>query len=619
MTSRVGLIALYMAAVVLSAGPTMAQSIYGAHYLPDAIDYAGSMHLHLLNDTGAPLEVTNLLLDGDSVGRVWRSDESFIQPEPRDQYLEVTNSQVAWYRVYPNPIPPGEVCEIIARLMPEGAAFPARSLTVRFDRGESLSVEYNLRRPPFEVEYIGISKALDALYVYARVRPDRAAEPIAIHVDGRTARASFDRIHAGLRFAKVSLGRRWDPGSYHAIAVEGTGGHRQAVLQRALPTPPPIAIMGNLAEEHARQYASHLFDVHIAFVPPRQTFFETLTKFGLRGAYISYERMVPGEKKCEPVYYNDPEFVAPLEDQSALWAHFLEDEPDGRYHRTNLSHLQIRRDVERANQFCRILDRNHPTYLQMDHGGYPSNMYTWGQIPDYIATHAYPFGQDIVARTRDHVEHTAAGSRPRPFIYLCEGYSENQQRQFSPDEMRLEVLTALAFGAKSLQWYPAHGSRGLLEHPRMWDAVGRMNAMLHQVLPLLSIGTPVADAIAAPRGILARMILCGDRAVAVVAVNRDFESTAETSDLRPARNVTVRLRLPEFMRAPSAVLATPDGPIDLALDVRGATASFTLEEVGPGAIVVIYGDDAIPREMRSIASSAARRFQPMAADTPNAR
>lgn len=69
------------------------------------------------------------------------------------------------------------------------------------------------------------------------------------------------------------------------------------------------------------------------------------------------------------------------------------------------------------------------------------------------APHACGIGRgNLVEATTDHVTHTRAASRPPCFYYLNEGYCRNDQREFEPDEMRIEAYTALAAGAKSLQW-----------------------------------------------------------------------------------------------------------------------------------------------------------------------
>jgi len=597
-----------LAATLACALPAAAQKepLRAAWFAPDEIGYAGTLHMSVRNLGVAPLEITALRLNGRSVGSVWRSDESFTEPDVRDRYLEISNEAVAWYRVFPNPVSPGGMTEIMIRLQPQACEEPIANVELVFADGATASARVALSRPTWRLEYIAVAPELRRLFVYCRISDPGVPEPLSVEVDGQRLPAHFERLFSGLRMARVDLPHRWEPGSYHSVAALTSDDMRE-VLVRALPNPPPLAIMGNLAEAHAREYAQHLFDVHIAFVPPREQFFQTLKKFGLQGAYISYRKTRPDEKKDEPIYYSDPAAVAALEGEPAIWAHFLEDEPDGRYHRTDLSHLQICRDVERANQVCRIMDSRHPTYLQMDHGSYPRNMYIWGQIPDYLCTHAYPLGGDILGRTADHVKHTAAASRPRPFIYLCEGYSKNANREFDPLEMHLEVFTALAHGAKSLQWYPAHSSRGLLEHPAMWDAVGRMNVLLHQALPLLSIGVPAEEPLVTGGDVEGSMIVCGDRALAVVLVNHAHRSTPEDFSLEPARDVSVRVRVPASMQVATAALVGVDGPVQIPIDVGAGTARFTVPEIAAGAIIVLPAKPGVLAEMRAVRAERLKR------------
>jgi hypothetical protein len=430
-------------------------------------------------------------------------------------------------------------------------------------------------------------------------------------VDGAAVEAEIHRVFSGYTYAHCRLAEPWTAGSYHAIAI-GDDAQLRAVLLRALPTPPPIGIMGNLSEGEAQQYVNHLFDAHIAFVPAQAPIYDTLEQYGLRGAYLYYKRLRPEVEKHEPCYYADPTMLDHVRGRAGLWAYFLEDEPDGRYHRTDLSGLQIARDVERANQFCRVFDRATPTYLQIDHGGYPRNLQIYSQIPDYVCTHAYALGtQRVIEATAEHVRYTRLASRPRPFYYLNCGYARRKDtREFDPEEMRLEVYTALGEGAKSVQWYPAHGDSGLLKHPRMWDAVGEMNGVLHQLLPLLSIGTPVDEPRVEGGNVRANSILCGDRAMAVILVNQDFTADKDTFSLRPAQ-VGVRVRIPSLFRPRGVVrIGFPEGPQDVFADIGSSTVSFTTS-LTDGAAFVIYSDTDTVAQMHRICEQKAGIYQPL--------
>ena len=590
--------------------------VYAAWGLPDAIDYAGAIFVHIENPTTEPLTIAEIALDGKPIGKVWLADESFLRPDVRERHIKVENDQLAWYRVYPNPVPPGGIAEVVLRLTKAACETKHRRIHVACAGHQPVCAEVRLAQPSFTLEYVGIGTGLDELHLYTRSQPTGRPRMSRVEIDGQRVEAAIHRVWDGVTYAKVTLPAPWRKSTYHTVAI-GTRRELRATLIRALPTPPPLAIMGNVSERETEQYANHLFDANIAFTPGKLSTYERLARHGLGGAYIYRRSLKPGEKKSEPVYYDQPEALAPIKGHKALWAYFLEDEPDGRYHRTALPRWSIARDVERANQFCRIYDPATPVYLQIDHGGYPRNLYIYGQVPDYICTHAYPFGGDIVGRARDHVLHTQAACRPRPFYYLNDGYctigsrDKKTSREVSPDEMRIEVYTAVACGAKSLQWYPAHGSRGLLKHPRMWNAVGEMNGILHQVLPLLSIGMPVGEAQVDADNWLTSTILCGDRAMLVVLVNKGYKSTPEAFITAPAPSTTVRVRLPAFLKAAGAVrMRFPGGLPDIPAEITDSTVTFRAS-ANPVEMLLIYADETVFEQLRQKHAECLKRFVPM--------
>ncbi len=609
------LIVVLVAALTLSA---MTQALgasavlHAAWYRPDPIEYAGTIFLYVHNSGDEPLAVSGLSLDGAEVGKVWLTDESFLGPEVREQYLQVTNEHVMWYRVYPNPIPPHGVAEIILRLAPRDAWPETSEVIATVDGGGRVAATVPMEEPAFDLDYVGVSAALDELHLYARSRAATDASLTRMLVDGAPVEAEIHTVFAGYTYAHCRLTEPWEQGSYHAVTI-GDDAELRAVLLRALPTPPPLAIMGNLSEGEAQQYANHLFDAHIAFVPAQAPAYDRLEKYGLRGAYLYYKRLQPEAEKNEPCYYFDPAMLDHARGRAGLWAYFLEDEPDGRYHRTALTGLQIPRDVERANQFCRVYDPSTPSYLQIDHGGYPRNLQIYSQIPDYVCTHAYALGtQRVIEATAEHARYTRLASRPRPFYYLNCGYAQRKDtREFSPEEMRLEVYTALSEGAKSLQWYPAHGDNGLLKHPRMWDAVGTVNGVLHQLLPLLAIGTPVEEPRVEGGNVRARSILCGTAAMAMILVNQDFTADKDAFSLQPAE-VRVRARVPSFLRPVGVVRVDfPQGPQEVAADIAGSTVSFTTPLTDAAAFVA-YSEPQTVAQMRRVCEQKAALYQPLA-------
>ncbi|MDD3925443.1 MAG: LamG domain-containing protein, partial [bacterium] len=497
-------------------------------YEPDDIDYAGNIVMHIKNPTTSPLAINRIMMDGRSVGKVWTTDETFLGSDVRDEYIKIENADIAWYRVFPNPIPAGGTAEVNLRL--ESGALvnaPRHDITAVLGN-EFLTTSVGMTDPAFRLEYVGIGSDLDELYIYAGHQSGTTIS--SVEIDGQSVSTTVYDVSSDYAYAHVNLASAWVKGSCHTIAVRTADDVRSTTV-RAFPAPAPLGIFGNMGTSALEQYYNHLFDATHGFTPVQVSGYDSLANYSLGGAYIYYSKLYPGEEKYEPVYYDYAQLTAlnSIKGHSALWAYYLEDEPDGRGNISNLPAVSIKRDVERANQFCRIFDSATPTYLQIDHSGYPTNLYNYGQIPDYLSAHAYPLGGgDIIGNTLGHVQNTQAAARPRPFYYLNEGYCYNDYRAFEADEMRMEAYTALAGGAKSLQWYPAHGDRGLLAHPTLWNAVGEINGILHQVLPLTSIGTPVDGllTIEDSQDYYGSCIVCGDKAMVVTLVNKNYLSNS---------------------------------------------------------------------------------------------
>ncbi len=586
--SRIFLVPLLCLASMFHAD---AASLYSAYFRPDAIDLAGSAHAYVLNTGDKPLRVLSITVDGKDVGPVFETGRNLLMPEFREKFIAVHNDDVLWYRVYPNPIPPGGIAEIIVRRTapPAGETI---DVAIRLGDGSTLSAALPSKGPDIRLEYVAFSTNLREIWVYVRRRPASRERVTAIELDGRDLPAEVFGAWHGIFFAHARLKKPLRYCSDHVVAVRNVGGFRHAAMLRAIPMPLPIGIMGTNSDSDLKEYAAHLFDTNIAFGPVSKDGYERLEQYGLTGAYIYSRRSKPDREKYEPLFYTQTDVLEPIKSQPALWAYFLEDEPDGRYHRSELTIQGIARDVERAHTFCRIFDPDHPTYLQMDHGSFPKNLFRWGQIPDLLCCHAYPFGRQIVRQARLHTEMLREASRPKPFFYLCEGYSANDKREFDPLEMKLEVLSALAEGAKGLQWYPAHHETGLLKHPRMWHAVGRMNAVLHMAMPYISMGTPLPGARCNHPDVHVQTILCGDRALAVIVRNDRFLSTPDRFELTPAEDIIVRGRAPRYIPCAEVVRLTAGGPQRVPFERNGSLVTFTLPHVDAGEVLLLLRDEA---------------------------
>lgn len=584
-----GVVSCMVLAATLAASAAFGgeTSVYSACFVPDAIALSGVCRVYVLNPSRLAVRVARVEVLGESVGPIFETDNAWLKPEFRERYVEVHNPKVLWYRVFPNPISPGAICEIIVRLdkMTLPGSLP---LTVELDGAQKLSVALSTAGQEVSLDYVSVDQSLSRVTAFVRRRPSTDVALKTLEIDGvRAQRAKKTSFWREVAVVECSLPTPWQRGSAHTVAIVDQRGRRSAFSLRALQCPLPQGIFGNNAESELKAYRDSGFRLHLAFVPVRPELYVPLQKYDLVGAYIYYTNSKPNDKKYEPVHYADPEVVAPLRSLPSLFGYFLEDEPDGRYHVSSLSRPAICRDVERAHTFCRILDPAHPTFLQMNHGSYPANLYCWGQIPDLLCCHAYPLPGPILGPTREHVAHLRAASRPKPFYYLCDGYCSNDLREFACGEFRLEAYAALAEGAKGLLYYPAHGKNGLLAHPAALAVVAGINREMTHLLPYLSRNTPVPGAASASSGVSADLLLCGRDAAAVVLVNTNFKSTEERFEVAPADNVVVKMTLPPWITATRASRAFPSGFSDVPMTRKGETITLMVGRIEDACAAVV--------------------------------
>ena len=158
-------------------------SVCTAHYRADAIEFAGSTHALVRNHSQGPVHLQDIALDGTSIGKVWPSDASFLNAEVRAAYIQVSDPGSAWYRVYPNPIQPGGVSEIVIRLTTASRGPTQHTLRLKTESNAGLSIAIPTDPPSVALDYVGLDAQLATLHVYALVT-DATPEPLRVRIDG---------------------------------------------------------------------------------------------------------------------------------------------------------------------------------------------------------------------------------------------------------------------------------------------------------------------------------------------------------------------------------------------------------------------------------------------------
>lgn len=110
---------------------------------------------------------------------------------------------------------------------------------------------------------------------------------------------------------------------------------------------------------------------------------------------------------------------------------------------------------------------------------------------------------------------------------------------------------------------------------------------------------------------LSSLILCADRALAVILVNRDYQSTAAQFVHADAPTVIVRVALPAFMKAAGVVrMRFPGGLPDIPAEIDRSTVTFRAS-ANPVEMLVIYADESVFEGLRQKHADCLVTYVPM--------
>jgi hypothetical protein len=248
----------------------------------------------------------------------------------------------------------------------------------------------------------------------------------------------------------------------------------------------------------------------------------------------------------------------------------------------------------------------------MDGTTRPLNWCVYGQFADVSCFDPYPinfYGADH-AYVRESLAYARQCGAPRRMMACLEafGWSAGQgvpenRRGPVPEEWRQNVVQALGCGAKGLtSWVYVAGAGGWQLNEPVTQEMARVNALIAQIEDLLLLGTPVdwaqTDAGTVPTGVVgdegwpkervwAGALLCGPDAIVVTVANHIPASKPGPPAITPARDVTVSVRLPEYLADVAVTEVTEDGETPVACTVADGQARVRLDSVVSGRVLVL--------------------------------
>ena len=569
-------------------------------FFPRYFKPAATAHVFVRNGGGSEVDVTHLSFNGKPVEEVCTTPE--------------VAGPVIWYRANPEVLQPGQFGLIYVRLRDR----PDRPIDVGISTKDGQTVTARLTesdREQIRLGYVGFNQRIDRVYLYVERLATRKLNVDRVYLDGRDLTASSQVVNGsfegGPALVETTLDEPLAYGSYHCLRVTTRQGPvamhqvraRDDRFQRGI-----VAGQTPLKAYHAKFFNS-LYHLHGSF-PTDPDWWKPdsdLARLGFtRTTPCPSEEAIKAQADVPPgrILFNSV------------------DEPDahepGPLPYMSRCGINIMRQVEPTMRLQRRLDPLHETMVLVDRTYAPFNWLVYGEVPDvlmndiYAPTQWHGYDLDVFAPSVDAL---LAGAAPRPVhVMLWGGMNTGypMRRSPTPEENDMSVHYVLGCGAKGvhyfLDWnsYPTVFEGGYyVGAPRtnmLWKNMGRMNAEMARLAPLLAIGHPFSIVAADSDQLWARSLLCGKDNFVVVLVNRKHrinvnDRYSKQPHIYPVESAAVALSLPGWFTLRSAVHVTYDDVRPIRLSGQGQRRRLEVRDLRTSMVLVLSQEDDIAERL----------------------
>jgi hypothetical protein len=469
---------------------------------------------------------------------------------------------------------------------------------VHFENAPPLDVRVPYQEPPFAVDYVCTGAATDSLYVYLRRGSGAGAVGTGdLLVDGRPVkecRLYGQDFPGGVALFVARLNAPLALHDYHVVGVRTKG-----------------AVASSIAAQ---------FRV-MPFVFPRGSIHTPADLCGRMHMNMSMWNMTDLET-CDRLNLMTTTHEWGLFDvHRRVACIFGPDEPDAHDNRGGGYEKGLGYHARRLAEsgWQDLVERHAPsvaTWLIMDGTIRPLNWFVYGQLADISCFDPYPvtyYGADH-AYVRESLLLARMCGAPRPMYACLEAYGwkggqgvPGDARGPIPAEYRQNVVQAIGAGMKGLtSWVYTAAAGGWQLDPPVADEVARLNALIGHIERDLLLGTPIdlvsndagevmtgtvgKEKWAKPR-VWTGALLCGPKTIIVAAANHIAASKPGPPKIEPACNVTLTVRLPDYLDGIRAYEVTEKGLLEFPCSVLGGKVILRVDALESGRVFVLRGGD----------------------------
>ena len=578
--------------------PDASQVVEGRQPVEVGLVHEGLQSLYQRSDQFGALRV---IVRNTSKVPVRLSDMLHLNGQPiKEHYVDFATSAwdapgVVWYRMRPKLIEPGRCAQVYVRFRQRPAGEKA---TVRIDceNAKPIEVDVPYVDPQLSIDYVTTGPTFDKLYAYVR-RADGAdvGNVTTLTLDGNRLRhtAVYGPDFPGnVALLVVDLPVPLKRGAHHVVKISTDNGRSVAAQFRVMHFWYPRTSI-HIPPDKCQQLNMNLAMWHAQSL-------ETCLKHDI----YSISAMDWGGDTFGQ--HERVRFVLGT------------DEPDAHDNRGGGYDVGLGYHARRMAQSAwqTLIEHCVPqaeSWIIMNGTTRPLNWGVYGQLADITCFDPYPinyYGGDH-AYVRESLEYARLCGAPRPMHGCLEafGYSRGQgvpgkHRGPIPAEWRQNVVQAIGVGMKGLtSWVWVQNAGGFALSEPMQTEVAAANKLIEHIENDLLIATPIdlatSDAGPVNTGVVGNeqwpkdrvwvgALLSGPDTIVIAAVNHIPASKPDPPTITSAENVTVTVKLPEYLTNVSAFEATEDGVNPYAqCTIKDGQALLKLDAIESGRVFVL--------------------------------
>jgi hypothetical protein len=563
-----------------------------ALWRPDAIEYAGTVSIYLHNKTDKPQQIKSMSVNERDVGPLVTKEIIEKPLEFRKKYLDVKNTDVLWYRIWPNPVPAKGIAEVIVRLAQKPSGDSVK-VTLTKENKERFNIVVPIKKPMFRINYVSFSEDLKTINLYLGKETEKNVNISSVILDGKKVKASIfsPEFFHKVCYVKISLRKPLKDMSLHFIRVLSESGESDACMVRAAPAKFVLGALTNSKAAIIKSMKNQFFNyVGSCNATSRAYIQDPDTGKYERGAgFLNPEAFKNGH-----VHWMNEWKKGYLKYMHYKWRYFLGDEPDGHGNWPRTCRKEVRKTA-----FCRMLDPTALVCVAIDHMAWPKNCYAFGGICDCFMVHNYSHGKTSMKKeTMDHVYHAGLSARPLPHWYLS-GVGKHYMGKLGAEAVALQVWYALSGGAKGILYYPLYRGMYQKEYRMRWFELAKTNVVLHLAGPLFAKGDVWPLARAEMDDMDVYTLAVGNEAIVLLAINKDYISDRkEGFSFEPMGEVPVDIELPKWFKVKDAFSITDKGLTNVDYKVSDGNVSLTFP-LDLLKLVVIAGNTKLRKQMQA--------------------